>query len=397
MKKQGYYTSGQFAKMAQVSVRTIRFYDQQNILKPSYVNETGVRFYTDEDFVRLQQILLLKYLGLSLKEIRDVTVSDTDSDMLLNSLDMQLKLVKDRIEQLQLVEKAIGNTVTALKNEKQIDWKQMLHLIHLTNMETSLKSQYQDATNISSRIRLHHLYSTNPEGWFQWIYRQCAITSGMRILEIGCGDGTLWTQNMSKIPSDISILLSDSSKGMLWDARRKISNDDARFTFEQFDCHQIPYNDACFDFVIANHVLFYCEDIGEVCSEVSRVLKPDGTFLCSAYGPNHMKEISRLVTDFDSRIILSAKKLYEQFGIQNGTQILSSHFPAISFTPYEDTLVVTKAEDLIEYILSCHGNQNQYILERYKDFRTFVEQKTLKGFSITKEAGIFLCKKQKST
>ena len=50
MKMPGYYSSGEFARMAQVSVRTIRFYDKQNILKPSYVNPSGARFYTDSDF-----------------------------------------------------------------------------------------------------------------------------------------------------------------------------------------------------------------------------------------------------------------------------------------------------------------------------------------------------------
>ena len=49
----GYYSSGQFARMANVSIRTIRFYDKQNILKPSYVNPSGARFYTDSDFARL--------------------------------------------------------------------------------------------------------------------------------------------------------------------------------------------------------------------------------------------------------------------------------------------------------------------------------------------------------
>ena len=44
MKLPGYYTSGQFAHMAEVSVRTIRYYDQQNILKPSYINESGALF-----------------------------------------------------------------------------------------------------------------------------------------------------------------------------------------------------------------------------------------------------------------------------------------------------------------------------------------------------------------
>lgn len=393
MKKNGYYSSGQFAKMAQVSVRTIRFYDQQNILKPSYVSESGSRFYTDGDLARLQQILLLKYLGFSLKEIKDLTVSDMDKTMLVNSLDLQRKLISDRIEQMQLVEHAIQNTITALKEDKSINWDQMLNLIHLTNMETSLKSQYQDATNISSRIRLHNLYSTNKEGWFQWIYRQIPITPEIRILEIGCGDGTLWTHSLHQLPSDINIVLSDLSEGMIRDTRRNIGTEDSRFSFEQFDCHQIPHPAESFDIVIANHVLFYCEDIPAVLHEVSRVLKPNGTFLCSAYGPNHMQEISTLVSQFDNRIVLSAERLYEQFGIQNGTKLLEPNFSSIQFKAYEDSLLVTKAEDLIEYILSCHGNQNQYILERYKDFRSFVERKTQKGFSITKEAGVFLCKK----
>ena len=50
MKKPGYYSSGEFARMAGVTLRTIRYYDKQNILKPSLVSEAGARFYTEEDF-----------------------------------------------------------------------------------------------------------------------------------------------------------------------------------------------------------------------------------------------------------------------------------------------------------------------------------------------------------
>ena len=46
MKKEGYYSSGEFARMAHVTLRTIRYYDKQNILKPSYVSDAGARFYT---------------------------------------------------------------------------------------------------------------------------------------------------------------------------------------------------------------------------------------------------------------------------------------------------------------------------------------------------------------
>ena len=152
MDKSNLYTSGQFAKMAHVSVRTIRYYDKQNILKPTYVTDYGTRYYSQKDLVRLQQILLLKYLGFSLDDIKELVVDDNNSSILLNSLNMQLKLVEDQIEQMQLVAKAIKDTTIALTLNKHIAWSKMLDLIHLTNAETSIKTQYKNATNISARI-----------------------------------------------------------------------------------------------------------------------------------------------------------------------------------------------------------------------------------------------------
>lgn len=391
MKLPGYYTSGQFAHMAEVSVRTIRYYDQQNILKPSYINESGARFYTDEDFVRLQQILLLKYLGFSLEDIREMTINDTDYHLMQNALNLQLKLIDDKIEQMQLVKQAIQDTSREISKNHTVNWSQMLHLIHLTGMEKSLKTQYQNASNISARIRLHEMYSQNQTGWFPWIYHNCKITDGMRILEIGCGDGTLWNENMAKLPQNISAVLSDISEGMLRDVRRHIGSD-SRFSFQAFDCHRIPFVSDSFDLVIANHVLFYCDDIAKVCCEVSRILVPGGRFLCSTYGASHMQEITALVQEFDSRIQLSGDALYARFGLENGAELLAPYFSEISTQLYDDALYVTDAAPLIEYILSCHGNQNQYLLERYQDFRRFVEKKTLKGFHITKSAGLFICR-----
>lgn len=391
MKLPGYYTSGQFAHMAEVSVRTIRYYDQQNILKPSYINESGARFYTDEDFVRLQQILLLKYLGFSLEDIREMTINDTDYHLMQNALNLQLKLIDDKIEQMQLVKQAIQDTSREISKNHTVNWSQMLHLIHLTGMEKSLKTQYQNASNISARIRLHEMHSQNQTGWFPWIYHNCKITDGMRILEIGCGDGTLWNENMAKLPQNISAVLSDISEGMLRDVRRRIGSD-SRFSFQAFDCHRIPFVSDSFDLVIANHVLFYCDDIAKVCREVSRILVPGGRFLCSTYGASHMQEITALVQEFDSRIQLSGDALYARFGLENGAELLAPYFSEISTQLYDDALYVTDAAPLIEYILSCHGNQNQYLLERYQDFRRFVEKKTLKGFHITKSAGLFICR-----
>lgn len=397
MKLEGYYSSGEFARMAQVSVRTIRFYDKQNILKPSYVTPSGARFYTDSDFAKLQQILLFKYLGFSLDDIRGMTINDADSQFLSRSLLQQKRLIADKIEQMQIVQSAIDNTIEQLTEHRQIDWSQMLNLIHLTGMEKSLKSQYENANNISARIRLHRDYSTNKQGWFPWVFEQCLSliqeTSPLSILELGCGDGTLWKENFDKIPPNATIILSDISEGMLRDARRSIGMSDTRFTYEVIDCEKIPYKNKTFDIIFANHLLFYCDNIEKVCKEIRRVLKTNGIFFCTTYGKNHMKEITRLAQDFDSRIVLAAENLYDRFGLENGKTILSSYFKQIDLKRYEDGIEINEAEPLIEYILSCHGNQNQYLLERYKDFRIFTEKKVKKGFHITKDAGLFICKR----
>lgn len=385
-----YYSSGEFARMAQITVRTVRYYDKQNILKPSLVTPTGARFYTEEDFARLQQIMLLKYLGFSLDDIRELTVNDSDYSYLEHSLEQQQNLVRDRIEQLQLVEQAIGETVTEIRQQQNVDWNRMRELIHLTGMENSLKAQYRNSTNISARIRLHRLFSSNKQGWFPWIYEQCQITEGMKILELGCGNGRLWIENKAKLPADCEIILSDISEGMIRDVRREQSLQDDRFSFAAFDCHAIPYEDASFDLVIANHVLFYCKDVDRVCSEVGRVLKPGGRFVCGTYGVAHMQEVSRLVTQFDDRITLSGENLYEHFGKENGAQALAPYFAEVDWQQYEDALIVTQAEPLIEYVLSCHGNQNQYILEKYNKFRKYVEGQIRNGYTITKDAGIFI-------
>ncbi len=390
MKKDAYYTSGQFAKKAHVTLRAIRYYDKQNILKPSARTAAGARLYTDADLAKLQQILLLKYLGFSLEDIREMTLAAADQQYLLESMRIQKKLLRQKMDEMQAMDEAIDRTIEAIQTEQAIDWNSMLDLIHLTAVERSLKNQYQNAANISARIRLHREYSVNPQGWFPWIFEQLELTPGMKILELGCGDGTLWNVDRDKIPEQTEIVVSDVSDGMLRDARRTIGADDSRFRFRVFDAGRIPYDEDSFDLVIANHVLFYCEDIPKVCKEVKRVLKPGGRFVCSTYGNDHMREVSELVQKFDDRIVLAAKNLYERFGKENGEEILQKDFEKIEWRRYEDSLIVPEPEPLISYILSCHGNQGQYILDHYKEFQSYVRKKTEGGFHITKDAGIFV-------
>lgn len=385
------YSSGEFAEKAHVTLRTIRYYDKMNLLKPSMHTEAGARLYSDQDFAKLQQILLFKYLGFSLEEIREMTLASADPHFLNESLKIQKRLLQERQEELQSMILAVDQTSAALEQKHEIDWEQMLNLIHLTDMETELRTQYQNATNINARIALHRDFSVNPEGWFPWLFRQMPLKPGMHVLELGCGNGALWLENLSQIPSEISILLSDSSEGMVREVQHKLS-EDQRFSFQTIEMDHIPYPDQSFDLVIANHVLFYSNELDQTLKEIRRVLKPEGTLAASTYGAKHMKEITQLVQEFNSEIRLAAENLYDQFGLENGEAILKPYFGSVISRRYEDSIEISEADPLISYILSCHGNQNRLLLDHYKEFHEYVEKKIEKGFHITKDAGMFLAR-----
>lgn len=390
-----YYSSGEFAKRAHVTLRAIRYYDQKNLLKPSYRTSSGARLYTDADLVRLQQILLWKYLGFSLEDIREMTLAYEDRHFMIESLKIQKKLIKERIDEMQAMEEAIDSTSEAIRDHREIDWNGMLNLIHMTAMERSLKSQYLDAANITARIELHSEFSVNPEGWFPFIYRLAGIKKDMNILEIGCGNGALWTMNTERLPERVSVCLSDISEGMVHDVKNRLGND-SRFSFNVFDCHTIPYAEEQFDLVIANHLLFYCEDPRQVLQECRRVLKPAGKLMAATYGSHHMQEVTTLVRAFNPEIALASESLDESFGLENGREILSAFFKDVELVRYDDAIVIKEAEPLIAYILSCHGNQNHLLLDRYKEFKDFVVEHTKDGFHITKDAGVFICTKSRT-
>ncbi len=64
------YTIGEAAKKLQVSTRTLRFYEEKDLVKPAYTEENGYRFYEKDQIRQLKLILFLKELGFSLKQIK---------------------------------------------------------------------------------------------------------------------------------------------------------------------------------------------------------------------------------------------------------------------------------------------------------------------------------------
>ena len=108
-----------------------------------------------------------------------------------------------------------------------------------------------------------------------------------------------------------------------------------------------------------------------------------------------VKEITEIVHNFDSRIQLSNNNLVEHFGLENGKTLLSPYFKQIELKRYDDYLIVDDAKALMNYIMSCHGNQKEYLGYRLKEFQAYLEKiiDENNGIKITKDCGLFICRK----
>ena len=91
-----YWKVGDIAKLTGLTVRTLRFYDQIGLFSPSSQTETGHRLYDESDLSRLQQLLSLKELGLSLDEIKDVLSAEQISP--LEIVHLQTAKLKEQIK-----------------------------------------------------------------------------------------------------------------------------------------------------------------------------------------------------------------------------------------------------------------------------------------------------------
>jgi DNA-binding transcriptional MerR regulator len=93
---------GDFARLSQVSVVTLRYYDEMDLLKPVHVDPfTGYRFYSAGQLPRLNRILALKDLGFSLEQIRLMLVDGLTSEQLRGMLAVQRNEVQKRLTEEQ--------------------------------------------------------------------------------------------------------------------------------------------------------------------------------------------------------------------------------------------------------------------------------------------------------
>jgi len=263
--------------------------------------------------------------------------------------------------------------------------------------------QYSDASNLKARIALHERFSTNPYGLPRWIFDHFELPDEATVLEIGCGPGRLWTENLDRLPEGWIITLTDASPGMVREAKRSLSGSRRRFEFQVADVQELPFEGERFDAVVANHMIYHVPDRARAFSQITRVLKPGGTLYAATNGDRTQSEMGWMQRILDpSHPAESYFRTPLDFGLENGAELLSPWFSDVTLRRYEDALIVTEVEPLVEYLLSgsaadsaVRESSNYEFDGRVSDLVERLEQEMAREGSIhiTKDTGLFVARK----
>ncbi|MFC3927181.1 MerR family transcriptional regulator [Streptococcus caprae] len=118
------YTTGELASAANVSVRTVQYYDSRGILIPSDWSEGGRRLYSEEDLNKLRMICYLRELDFSIPQIKEI-IQDQHAestlasllDIHITSLETAAKLQEEKIKQLQFLRKTLQQDTNFTLNQ----------------------------------------------------------------------------------------------------------------------------------------------------------------------------------------------------------------------------------------------------------------------------------------
>jgi DNA-binding transcriptional MerR regulator len=150
------FSIGEFSKLTQLTVKTLRFYHEQGLLIPAFVDpDTGYRYYDTSHIETAKAITYLRGLEFSLSDIRELLHHLADED-LLSVLERQQLAIKDRMKQLRKAALSIDQFIS---EERQA--RAMAHAVNDVQEKTlesllvagiRMKGRYRDCGQAFARI-----------------------------------------------------------------------------------------------------------------------------------------------------------------------------------------------------------------------------------------------------
>ena len=116
-----YFSVGEISKLTNVPIQTLRYYDKMGLLKPAYINEqNNYRYYSINQFIKIDLLKQCKLIGLSLKEIEELLKDEITSDSMIKIIDRQRKVLDEKIKEMESIKAYINFLEGRIKESRKV-------------------------------------------------------------------------------------------------------------------------------------------------------------------------------------------------------------------------------------------------------------------------------------
>lgn len=119
------WTSGEVAKQRNISIRTLRYYDQIHLLTPSFKADNGRRYYSEQDLFKLEKIIILKSLSLPLDNIRELLDKLSYKQILIS----HHNYLQEQLSKLQINIANTTSLINMIDLDDSLSWEHVTELV----------------------------------------------------------------------------------------------------------------------------------------------------------------------------------------------------------------------------------------------------------------------------
>lgn len=361
------YTAGELARWAGVSARTIRFYEEKGILRPKERSAQGYRLYDDGAIVRLQEILMMKYVGLSLEEIQQALQQGKDLSA-AELLGRQKELILKERRRLDRILEVIGQAERHCQ-EGLLPISRFAEIMRLVTKNQQANFRYG----------LYERYGTSRQRWHEWLFDRLLLKPEMRVLDVGCGHGNVWYSSWRKIPNGCRITLLDKEmKGLqflhgIYQERQGELTEGVSFSFLCEDAEKWVCPETGYDLILAGHFWSYIQDKERLLEKLHRGLAKGGRLISTFTSQVSVQDVNLILEPVLGRSVLVAYEERKQAFAARMEGLFAGKFDRVSRMIFHNSLRIGHSEELLRYLCDLDGDLEMRIKSREQEVRKYLQ------------------------
>lgn len=223
-----------------------------------------------------------------------------------------------------------------------------------TDREILTTEAYATDEHLAVRYRIHEQYTRPSIDFQQWLLDTLQWSGDEWVLDVGCGPGTYFKGVAARAPRG-RLVAGDLSFGMARQARQNPAAE--TFAVVNLDAQRLPFADATFDVVLANHMLYHVGDLAGGLAEIRRVLRPEGVLVAGTNSQDNLPELDTLLRR--SCALLGhpriGGKISAEFSLERGPMLLGRHFRAVARYDLPSAFYFPEVDPVLEYLNSMRS------------------------------------------